>query len=79
MWTETATFDVNNATKNYKKILDLILYKGSGMLGLGGSIDLSYASCRSVKEEFLSKTLKIIHVVCDNSVASYVNIVLRER
>ena len=27
---ETVTFDVNNATKNYKKIIDLGPYKGSG-------------------------------------------------
>ena len=31
MWTETATFDVNNYTKNYKEILDLGPYKGSGV------------------------------------------------
>ena len=28
MWTENATFDVDNATKNCKKILDLGPYKG---------------------------------------------------
>ena len=28
MWTETPTFDVDNATKNYKKILDLSPCKG---------------------------------------------------
>ena len=31
MWIETTTFDVNNATKNYNKILDLGPYKGSGV------------------------------------------------
>ena len=31
MWTETTTFDVYNATKNYNKILDLGPNKGSGV------------------------------------------------
>ena len=31
MWTETATFDVDDAKKNDKKILDLGPYKGSGV------------------------------------------------
>ena len=31
MCTETATFDVDNATKNYKKIIDLGPHKGSGV------------------------------------------------
>ena len=30
MCTETATFDVNNVTKNYKNIIDLGPHKGSG-------------------------------------------------
>ena len=30
MCTEIATFDVDNATKNYKRIIDLGPYKGSG-------------------------------------------------
>ena len=29
MRTETGTFDINNATKNYEKIIDLGPYKGS--------------------------------------------------
>ena len=31
MCTEIATFDVDNATKNYEKIIDLGPYKGSGV------------------------------------------------
>ena len=30
MWTDTETFDVNNVTQDYKKILDLGPYKVSG-------------------------------------------------
>ena len=37
IWTETAKFYVNNASKNYKKILDLGSYS-RGLL-LGGSIN----------------------------------------
>ena len=31
MCTENMTFDVNNTTKNYKKIIDLGPFKGSGV------------------------------------------------
>ena len=31
MCTETVTFDVDNASKNYKKIIDLGPFKGSGV------------------------------------------------
>ena len=31
MCTETSTFDINNATQKYKKIIDLAHFKGSGM------------------------------------------------
>ena len=31
MCTETVTFDVDNATKNYKRIIDLGPFKGSGV------------------------------------------------
>ena len=31
MCTETATFDVDNATKNYKKIKEFAPFKGSGV------------------------------------------------
>ena len=31
MWAETATFDIDIATKNYKKILDLGTYMWSGV------------------------------------------------
>ena len=29
MWTDSVLFDVDSATKNDKKILDLVAYKGS--------------------------------------------------
>ena len=32
MCTEISTFDVNNATKNYEKIIDLGPYKGYGVV-----------------------------------------------
>ena len=31
MCTKTATFDIDKTTKNYKKIIDLGTYKGSGV------------------------------------------------
>ena len=38
MCTETTTFDVDNANKNYKKIIDLGPYKGQGVVYDWGGI-----------------------------------------
>ena len=35
MWTETTTFDIDKATKNSMKILDLGPYKGQCPAGVG--------------------------------------------
>ena len=42
MCTEIETFDVNNATKNYEKIIDLGPYKRSGKVMIRDTSRVSY-------------------------------------
>ena len=42
MWTETATFGMDNANKNYKKIFDFGTYKWSGVVMIRVQDELTY-------------------------------------
>ena len=63
MCTKTATFDVDNATKSYRKILDLGPYKGLEVGYDWGAAQIKqfikyYMSHEAHQEGFLLKSLK---------------------